>query len=292
MAKWQGTGLIWQRRYFFLGVGDRSDMHATHATIVCISLGAGTSFQLRTEDGHGLKSYRAAIIAPGVRHAKVCDKAGVIILLYLTPETDESYRIRDKYLPTGGIAEVPQAVLDALIPQLGEYGLDRYKETHNMNNRQAKALCEEMDCARGDALCRKIIAALGVTPSTDLSEELDPRVKTAIEVMDEKVRDRAAADELKVEEIRREVDARLAPAKKPCGLGEVFKDSVDVTMGHYKVGLRLREALTEINPDTVLRRLAVKFGLFDGAALSHVFYDWLGIRPNEIKKQSYFRRCQ
>jgi transcriptional regulator GlxA family with amidase domain len=149
-----------------------------------------------------------------------------------------------------------------------------------------------MDCARGEALCGKIISALGVAPSTDLSKELDPRVRTAIEVMDEKVRDRATADELKVEEIRREVDDRLVQAKKPCGLGEAFKDSVDVTMGHYKVGLRLREALTEINPDAVVRRLAVKFGLFDGPALSNVFYDWLGIRPNEIKKQSYFRRCQ
>jgi hypothetical protein len=138
--KWQGTGLIWQRRYFFLGVGDWSDMHATHAVIVCISLGTGTSFQLRTEDEHGLKSYRAAIIAPGVRHAKVCDKAGVIILLYLTPETDESYRIRDKYLRAGGIAEVPPAVLDVLTPQLGEYRLDRYKEIQSLNNKQAKAL--------------------------------------------------------------------------------------------------------------------------------------------------------
>jgi hypothetical protein len=291
MAKWQGSGLIWPRRYLFVGVGDMSDLHATHAIVICVSLEMGKRCRLWTDEPWK-KSYQAAIIAPDVKHAKICSEAGVIILLYLMPETNEAYQIRDEYLHGSRIVEVSPNVLDALLPQLSDYRLDRYRKIGNLDDKQAEALCKELDCDQGEALCQKVISALGIRPSTELSKELSPTVKAAIEVMDEKVRNGARATELKVEEIAREVAHKLNLDRTPSNLGEVFVDEVDVTMGHYKVGLRLREALTEMNPETRLRRLAQKIRLSGGPALSHVFYDWLGVSPSEISHHSYFRRCQ
>jgi hypothetical protein len=97
MAVWDGSLLVWRRRGLFVGTGDKSDYHETHAVIVCSALEADKQFKVRTIGGaYGEKSYQAAIIAPDVRHAKYCLEAGLIALLFLMPETVEAQQIKDK----------------------------------------------------------------------------------------------------------------------------------------------------------------------------------------------------
>jgi hypothetical protein len=274
-AEWDGSGLIWARRYLFLGLGDKSDPHQTHATIICVALDGRKRFKLRTEDAHGEKSYRAAIISPNVKHAKICREAGIITLLYLTPETNEAYQIRNKYLHGGGIAGVPQNVVDALLPQLAKYPLDEFHQFYK-------------DCEQAKEFCDTVLRGLGISPSMALSEELEPHIKTAINVMDEKIVD--SASQLKVDDIVREVTRRLE--HKPSDLPGDFIDQVETTLTHYKAGLRLREAFKKINPKVNIRRLARQLGWSGGSAFSNDCYAWLGVRPSEISNYSYFNSCE
>jgi AraC-like DNA-binding protein len=274
-AEWDGSGLIWARRYLFLGLGDKSDPHQTHATIICVALDGHKRFKLRTEGAHGEKSYRAAIIGPNVKHAKMCREAGLITLLYLTPETNEAYQIKNKYLHGGGIAGVPKNVVDALLPQLAKYPLDEYHQFYK-------------DCGQAKAFCETLLQALGISPSTELSGELEPDIKTAIDVMSEKIVD--STSPLKVDDIVREVTRRRK--KKPSDLPGQFIDQVDTTLTHYKAGLRLREAFKKINPKVKIRRLARQLGWSGGSAFSNDCYAWLGVRPSEISNYSYFDSCE
>jgi hypothetical protein len=274
-AEWDGSGLIWARRYLFLGLGDKSDPHQTHATIICVALDGRKRFKLRTEDAHGEKSYRAAIISPNVKHAKICREAGIIASWDLTTETDEAYQIRNKYLQGGGIARVPKNVVDALLPQLAKYPLDEYRQFYK-------------DCEQGKAFCDTVLRALGISPSTELSKELKLHIKTAIDVMNEKIVD--SASQLKVDDIVSEVTHRLE--QKLSDLPGDFIDQVETTLTHYKAGLRLREAFKKINPKVKIRRLATQLGWSGGSAFSNDCYAWLGVRPSEISNYSYFNSCK
>lgn len=275
MAEWDGVGFIWARRYLFLGRGDQSTLHETHATIICVALDKSKHFNLWTQDAHGERSYRAAIIGPNVKHAKVCRAAGVILLLYLMPETRESHQIRNRYLHEGDIIGVSQNVVDALLLQLAESHLDNYRQFYK-------------DCERAKAVCDTVLRALGISPSTELSEELDPHIKIAIEVMNEKIVD--SSSHLKVDDIVREVNDRLD--YKPTNLPGDFIDQVEVTLTRYKIGLRLREAFKKVNPKVNFRWLAKQLGYSGGEPLSNDCYAWLGVRPTDISRHSYFTSCE
>lgn len=251
-APWAGRLFLWEGRGLYLGPTFATDMHAHHATQICVAL-TGT-FRLR--GGHNVRWFRSRSIVIPADHPHQLDGEGrVLSLLFLDPEAVETRSLMQRQ--GAGVRTIPEPTLRRLLPSLRRCWRERW------------------DNQEREILCRRFIQTL--TSCGNVPPTLDSRVTQAVQLF------RANSD-------RRMTiaEAATAVALSPSRLAHLFRANTGLAVRRYLLWLRLADALRQMTSGESLTVAAHAAGFADSAHLSRTFRRMFGLTPSMLSRHSTF----
>ena len=212
-------------------------------------LGCKAPFQLEVGDGLTLTT-RAALIAPKVRRRR-------------TVALDSEIAIFD--IPIG---TAEYATLEPTLRSQQILALDFERFAH-LQPALTRALAAELPCAEVEELFRSVVEA--VTGCLPVERPLDPRVTSAMQLM----------DELPFDQISLSVLAKrlhLSPSR----LRHLFQEETGCSITHYARSTAVWKAAFLWTHGTPLTELAHEVGFYDLAHLDHAFVETFGVNPSTV----------
>lgn len=248
---WRGLVFLRGEQTFYLGSGAETNAHAAHEVKVCIAVHG--SFRVRTGDGGGWESHRAAVI-PSDRVHQLDARGAHVCLLYFSPETVDARRL----LYAGGrVHTVPSDVTARFLPRL------RLHLDNGCDGAEAAETCDEL------------VRALSASASARVA--LDSRVVRAIEYLQSDPAAQTSAPEISA-----------TVALSPSRLAHLFSAQVGVPIRRYALNLRLRRALLGMAADASITDAAHESGFADAAHLTRTFRRMVGLPPSALTRGSTF----
>ena len=272
----QWKGLIWIRRNrgWYLGKAWKTEAHAGHVVKITIAVDPSAKFRFRMGGTNEWQECQAVMVAPDQRN-EIDGCGNTLAFFYFMPETVEAKTLLRKYLTrTPGFS----------------FSWERFS---GLSSRLSSLLKRgHFTCGEASGLSDELLRALGLDPSMNLCQTLDPRVERAIEYIESKIKEieylgvellnngtkvNKFKDETKVGRIARFTYSSISR------LAHVFKEDTHIAIGHYKIWLKLRTAIKYLSVTDNIDFVAPASGFYDRSHIDKCFREMHGIIPGALK---------
>ncbi|RMF24380.1 MAG: AraC family transcriptional regulator [Deltaproteobacteria bacterium] len=242
-------------RVLYLGsIGINTDLHAHHAVQLAIALLG--RMRLRTDPTKDWAVCEAAVVASNQRHQLEAD-CEVLALFYFDPQSVEAARLigpPSSRMQRGlTIVEPPQ---DAI-----------------WRSMLLDCLSGPPDAQKAVRAWRAVLDDLGAEPHA--TEQLDPRVTQALEILAELSDPRIST-----------ADLASRVGLSPSRFSHVFREHVGLPLRRYLVWRRLQDAVLLLAEQRTLTEVAHAAGFADSAHFSRAFRRMFGVPPSSVVKYS------